>query len=156
MTTPSPRGNEALARILGHPAKALPQLRDQRGYRQSDVARILGVKPSTTCALEGAVDPKLSTIEGYVEALGGRLVLMAVFDLPDGRLDRHLIRTRNDHRLDLPLERIVAGRWRDPNGPRPAAAARRERLAAVAAEHVGAEGQLRKTIIHRHDDEVAP
>ena len=149
----SPRGIPALARVIGHAAFTLPQLREHRRVRQIDLAKKLGVGAPAVCILEGGTDPRLSSIDSYVAALGGRLMLVAVFERPDGTLERHALRTPDDHRLDLTLEQVVSGRWRDPNGPRPAAAARRERLSAVSSEDDGKRHQLRKTALHRHDPE---
>jgi len=151
----TPRGIPALARAIGHHAFTLPQLREHRRVRQCDLAKRLGVGAPAVCILEGGTDPRLSSVDNYVSALGGRLMLVAVFERPDGTIDRHALRTPDDHRLDLTIEHIASGRWRDPHGPRPAAAARRERLAVVSSEHAGDVDQVRKTNIHRHDPEVA-
>lgn len=59
---------------------ALADLRRQRGMRQEDVADRLGVNQSNVSRLEQSGDPFLSTLERYVDALGGRLEVRAVFD----------------------------------------------------------------------------
>ncbi len=68
----------------------LYRLREVRGMTQTDVARELEVTQGNVSRVERASDLYLSTLSRYVEALGGRLELTAVFpdqvvtlDLPD-------------------------------------------------------------------------
>jgi len=66
---------------------ALNEFRRQRGLRQADVAARLGIGQPDVSKLESRSDLRLSTIRAYVEALGGRLRLIAVVDghdLKDG------------------------------------------------------------------------
>ena len=60
--------------------RTLADLRRARAKTQVDVARILGVEQPQVSRLEKRSDTYLSTLAGYVEALGGRLKLVAVFD----------------------------------------------------------------------------
>lgn len=59
---------------------ALAQLRETRGMSQAGVAEQLGTSRPNVSRIEGEVDVRLSTLERYVEALGGRLEIHAVFD----------------------------------------------------------------------------
>jgi predicted XRE-type DNA-binding protein len=63
-------------------AVVLSDLREQRGLTQADVARALQVTQGNVSQVEHKEDLYLSTLVRYVEALGGRLELRAVF--PDG------------------------------------------------------------------------
>lgn len=58
---------------------ALGNLRDARGVTQTQVAGSLGVSQPNVSKIEGKEDIHLSTLHGYVEALGGRLEVNAVF-----------------------------------------------------------------------------
>ena len=59
---------------------ALAALRKRRKQSQAAVAKRLAVSQSNISQLERGGDPKLSTVAGYVAALGGRLEIVAVFD----------------------------------------------------------------------------
>ena len=58
----------------------LADLRDEVGVTQAAVAGTLGVSRARISALEKQRDLYLSTLREYVEALGGRLEVAAVFD----------------------------------------------------------------------------
>jgi DNA-binding XRE family transcriptional regulator len=58
----------------------LASLRRRRKASQTTVARRLAVSQSSISQLERGADPKLSTVASYVDALGGRLEVRAVFD----------------------------------------------------------------------------
>lgn len=79
---PTPESRRLLAQERAHVARelALADLRRDRGLRQDEVADRLGVNQSNISRLEQSEDPFLSTVERYVEALGGRLEVRAVFD----------------------------------------------------------------------------
>ena len=51
-----------------------------RHITQEELAAALGVRQPSVSRLEHGDDAKLSTLRAYVEALGGRLELAAVFD----------------------------------------------------------------------------
>jgi predicted transcriptional regulator len=55
-------------------------LRKRRKASQAIVAKKLKVSQSNISQLEHAADPRLSTVAGYVDALGGKLEIRAVFD----------------------------------------------------------------------------
>jgi transcriptional regulator with XRE-family HTH domain len=66
-------------------ALRLAELREARGATQVEVSEVLGVSQANISQLERRDDLYLSTLQGYVEALGGKLVLLAVF--PDQTIE---------------------------------------------------------------------
>ncbi len=58
----------------------LAELRKRRKASQAAVAKSLKVSQSSISQFERGADPRLSTVAGYVKALGGRLEVLAVFD----------------------------------------------------------------------------
>ena len=58
----------------------LAALRKRRKASQAVVAKKLKVSQSNVSQLERGADPRLSTVAGYVDALGGKLEVLAVFD----------------------------------------------------------------------------
>jgi DNA-binding XRE family transcriptional regulator len=58
---------------------ALRELREQRGATQTALADTLGTSQANISQIEGRDDIYLSTLAHYVEALGGRLEITAVF-----------------------------------------------------------------------------
>jgi DNA-binding XRE family transcriptional regulator len=65
---------------------ALAELRELRGANQSQVAETLGTSRPNVGCIEKEIDVRLSTLERYVEALGGKLEIHAVFDDADIKL----------------------------------------------------------------------
>lgn len=65
-------------------ALALADIRARRGLTQVDVARVMETSQANVSKLERREDLYLSTLRGFVEALGGQLELSAVF--PEGRI----------------------------------------------------------------------
>lgn len=63
-------------------ALALAELRERHGTTQVEVAARLGMNQGNVSRLERRDDLYLSTLRGYVAALGGELELVARF--PDG------------------------------------------------------------------------
>lgn len=59
---------------------ALAELREARGMSQASVADELGTSRPNVSRIESEFDVRLSTLERYIEALGGRLEIHAVFD----------------------------------------------------------------------------
>ena len=59
---------------------ALAELRELRGATQTQVAESLGTSRPNVGRIESELDVRLSTLERYVEALGGKLEIRAVFD----------------------------------------------------------------------------
>jgi transcriptional regulator with XRE-family HTH domain len=70
----------------------LAALRTARGVAQKAIAARLELNPSGVSRYEAARDPRLSTVRGYVEAMGGRLISVAVFENADGTQSRYLIK----------------------------------------------------------------
>lgn len=66
-------------------AEWLTALRESRGVTQVEIAEALGVSQANVSKIERREDLYLSTLRAYVEALGGRLALTAVF--PDQAMD---------------------------------------------------------------------
>jgi DNA-binding XRE family transcriptional regulator len=58
---------------------ALAELRATQGVTQQEMAKSLGVSQANISRIEHEEDLYLSTLRGYVEALGGRLEVNAVF-----------------------------------------------------------------------------
>ncbi len=69
-------------------ALALAEAREQRNVTQKDIAEILGVTQANVSRIEREDDVYLSTLRKYVEALGGRLELTAIFPDKTVRLSR--------------------------------------------------------------------
>jgi DNA-binding XRE family transcriptional regulator len=60
-------------------ALGLQQAREVAGLTQEEVAERMGVTQATLSRLEHRPDVKISNIRRYIEALGGRLEVRAVF-----------------------------------------------------------------------------
>jgi DNA-binding XRE family transcriptional regulator len=65
---------------------SLAELREARGVSQAAVAEILETSRPNVSRIEKEIDVRLSTLERYVEALGGKLEIHAVFDDTDVKL----------------------------------------------------------------------
>ncbi|MDX6647603.1 MAG: hypothetical protein QOK40_3330 [Miltoncostaeaceae bacterium] len=61
-------------------AMTLAELRQAKGLNQTALAERLGTGQARISRIERSPDLYISTLRGYVEALGGRLELVAVFD----------------------------------------------------------------------------
>lgn len=59
-------------------SRSLAELRKELGVTQIDLAELLGIQQTNVSQLESRGDAKVSTLRSYVEALGGRLELVAV------------------------------------------------------------------------------
>lgn len=78
---------EAEARIAAEVAKArlempLADLRRAREYTQATLAEAMGDQQSSISRLERQTDVYVSTLRRYIEAMGGKLEIVARF--PDG------------------------------------------------------------------------
>lgn len=58
---------------------ALADLRESLGFTQAEIAEVLKVSQPNISKLEGKDDLRLSTLGGYVAALGGHLEVRAIF-----------------------------------------------------------------------------
>jgi DNA-binding XRE family transcriptional regulator len=65
---------------------ALAELREMRGVTQASVAEELSTSRPNVGRIEKELDIRLSTLERYVAALGGKLEIHAVFDDDDVKL----------------------------------------------------------------------
>ena len=70
---------EARARELVAEEMSLQDLRKARKQTQVRVAKELGIKQENVSRIEKRSDLLLSTLSGYVEAMGGKLRLVAEF-----------------------------------------------------------------------------
>jgi predicted transcriptional regulator len=70
------RGDELIAEEL-----TLRQLREQVNMTQSDIAERLEIGQDSVSRMENRGDIKLSTLQAYIEALGGKLTISA--ELPN-------------------------------------------------------------------------
>jgi len=60
--------------------QTLTELRRARAFTQVQLAKSLGVSQAQVSRIEHQSDLYLSTLESYIEAMGGRLELVATFD----------------------------------------------------------------------------
>lgn len=67
---------------------ALYELREMRGISQAEVAAHLTTSRPNISRIEKEVDVRLSTLERYIEALGGRLEIHAIFEDENVKLTR--------------------------------------------------------------------
>lgn len=84
-TEATPEGREAVQRarmeaVQEIVAFGLQELRRLRRVTQVEVAAVLGAGQPTVSKLENSDDLRLSALRSYVEAIGGRLEVAAVFD----------------------------------------------------------------------------
>ncbi|WP_211247767.1 helix-turn-helix domain-containing protein [Cryptosporangium arvum] len=78
-----PGFREAALRRRRETVSALADHRRAAGLSQTEIAARMGTSQSTVARLEaGDVDPRMSTLERYAEALGGRLDVALRFDAP--------------------------------------------------------------------------
>lgn len=81
--TPERRARSAARKQAMIDAMALGEIREKRGLTQTDVAKVMEVTQGRISRVERSPDVYLSTLREYVEALGGRLEVTAVFDDQD-------------------------------------------------------------------------
>jgi len=76
---------EGVRRVIGEArAWRLVEMRKERGFTQADVAALMGVSKGRVSQIESGQVSGNEVISRYVEALGGSLVMVAVF--ADGEL----------------------------------------------------------------------
>lgn len=71
------RGNELLAKVRRR--MTLAEIRKGRKISQAKMAEVLGIGQMQISRLERRVDPRLSTIQRTVAAMGGQLTIIASF-----------------------------------------------------------------------------
>jgi len=89
----TPKERAAIRRDAAKIAKrhmALRELREARNRTQVNIARKLGVRQVNISRLESREDPRISTLNKYIEAMGGRLHLIVEFPEQDPVLLRGL------------------------------------------------------------------
>jgi transcriptional regulator with XRE-family HTH domain len=77
------RVDEAIRRVEEQHAayeRTLSEIRRARTLTQTQLAKALHVSQAQVSRIENQTDLYLSTLESYLEAMGGRLELVAVFD----------------------------------------------------------------------------
>jgi DNA-binding Xre family transcriptional regulator len=77
---PGVRGGIARERDLIHAELRLAALRKHRGVSQRTLAQKLAVSQPNVSQIERSKDIRVSTLDSYVSALGGRLEVRAVFN----------------------------------------------------------------------------
>ncbi|MCP3935304.1 MAG: XRE family transcriptional regulator [Actinomycetia bacterium] len=87
-----PGGAEALAEAKAAALEEIRlfELRHAEALSQAEVAGRLEVTQSAISKLERADDVRVSTLRDYLEAIGARLELVAVFDDEERRVPVHL------------------------------------------------------------------
>jgi transcriptional regulator with XRE-family HTH domain len=76
---------EGVRRVINEArAWRLVEMRKERGFTQSDVAALMGVSKGRISQIESGQVSGSEVISRYIEALGGSLVMIAVFG--DGEL----------------------------------------------------------------------
>ncbi len=83
------RANELIAQEM-----TMRELRNARKLTQKDVAKTLGINQDNVSRLESRSDVLLSTLEDYVNSLGGELRIVA--DFPDSEPITLTISSRPD------------------------------------------------------------
>lgn len=76
---PARRERLARERWSFRAALALAEARRRRGLSQEALAHSLGVSQARVSSIERGTDLQVSTLQSYIEALGGRLEVRAVF-----------------------------------------------------------------------------
>lgn len=75
------RGEELLSRV--HERMTLKGMRKERKITQAKMAEALGICQTQISRLEKRKDPRLSTMQRTVAAMGGRLTMIATFPNQD-------------------------------------------------------------------------
>lgn len=70
---------EAVAEVM-----ALRQLREARGLTQVNLAKVLNVNQGAVSRMEKRTDMYVSTLRSFIQAMGGRLQVKAIF--PEGEV----------------------------------------------------------------------
>jgi DNA-binding XRE family transcriptional regulator len=109
----SARANELIGEEM-----ALQHVRKALDLTQEQMAKLLGIRQDSVSRIESRSDMLISTLQSYIEAMGGSLKVIAEF--PDGRVSLS----------GLGAERTkLARRSAPPKRPAPASPRRKLRLA---------------------------
>src|SRR5215471_6690464 len=88
-TMPAPRQQKIASRVQQSlAAMPLEEVRKARQMTQAKLADALGVNQGEVSKIEHRTDIYLSTLAGYIEALGGKLEIRAVFPDREMRIDQ--------------------------------------------------------------------
>jgi transcriptional regulator with XRE-family HTH domain len=98
---------EARAKEIMNEIDGLRPLRTALNHTQDDLAARLQISQASVAKMEQRTDMLLSTLSHYVEALGGRLTLVASFP---GRPDVRITRLGDIPETDTRQPRRAAGR----------------------------------------------
>jgi DNA-binding XRE family transcriptional regulator len=87
----SPAARTEVRRRVREELRKMPlhELRAARRLTQQQLARTLDMSQAAVSQLEKRTDMYLSTLENFIEAMGGRLEMYAVF--PDGKVELRLV-----------------------------------------------------------------
>ncbi len=66
--------------IPNMPTLTLGELRRERGLTQIELAAKMDTTQSNTVKMEKRPNPTAETLQRYIEALGGKMAIVAVFD----------------------------------------------------------------------------
>jgi transcriptional regulator with XRE-family HTH domain len=77
---------------------ALDELREARDMTQRHLARILGINQAAVSKMERRTDMYISTLQDFVRAMGGKLVITAVFAEGEVQIDQFEKLQREDNR----------------------------------------------------------
>ncbi|MEU2120818.1 hypothetical protein [Nocardia niwae] len=134
--------------------RSLAQLRRHRRMTQGDIERSAGMSQAAVLSAERARDPRLSTVSRFVEALGGRLQLVASFEDGDYPLAISEPPVVDGGGTQFPAWRIRA--WDDP---RLAERFLAEGIVAVSEDDIGravtefdSDQELRRKIQEEHPE----
>ncbi len=81
---------EARYQVLRQEVEGLRELRQIAGKAQADIASALHIKQPSVSKIEKQADMYLSTLRGYVEAMGGQLELVVKFPERPALVIHHL------------------------------------------------------------------
>ena len=94
----------------GNPVRKSYELRHAEAVSQAELAGRLDVTLGAISKLEHSDDVRVSTLRQYLDALGARLELVAVFDDDDRKVPIHLGRDDACPERSLPVPLALVGR----------------------------------------------
>ena len=85
--------------------KSLQELRQAHKLTQKHMAQVLGIGQDSVSRLEQRSDLLISTLRGYVEAMGGRLSLVAEFPNQEPVVLTAIAALESDQEREAPVDR---------------------------------------------------
>jgi transcriptional regulator with XRE-family HTH domain len=85
--------------------KSLQELRQAHKLTQKRMAQVLGIGQDSVSRLEQRSDLLISTLRGYVEAMGGRLSLVAKFPNQEPVILTGIAALESDQEIETPADR---------------------------------------------------